>query len=67
MINSASANLVWAPSHNTGTAIVGANEEVLSWDIKKGELLSRWRDKNCNAEVTVIARSEADGDIYAVG
>lgn len=50
-----------------GRAIVGANEEILCWDIKKGELLSRWKDSNCNAEVTVIARSDADPDIFAVG
>ena len=35
--------------------------------MKKGELLGRWRDSNCSAEVTVIARSNADRDIYAVG
>lgn len=35
--------------------------------MKKGELLGRWKDSNCNAEVTVIARSNADPDICAVG
>ena len=35
--------------------------------MKKGELLGRWKDSNCNAEVTVISRSGADPDIYAVG
>ena len=50
-----------------GKAIVGADEEVLCWDVKKGELLARWKDSNCSAEVTVIARSRADPDIYAVG
>lgn len=52
---------------SAGRAIVGADEEVLCWDIKKGELLSRWKDTNCNAAVTVIARSFADPDVYAVG
>lgn len=46
---------------------MGADEEVLCWDVKKGELLSRWRDKDCVAEVTSIARSTADPDVYAVG
>lgn len=46
---------------------MGADEEVLCWDLKKGELLGRWKDSNCSAEVTVIARSRADPDIYAVG
>ena len=54
-------------SSGAGRALVGADEEVLCWDVKKGELLGRWKDSNCSAEVTVIARSNADPDIYAVG
>jgi U3 small nucleolar RNA-associated protein 12 len=50
-----------------GQAIVGANEEVYRWDVKKGELLSRWRDSSCTAQVTTIARSVVDKDLYAVG
>ena len=46
---------------------MGANEEVFCWDVKKGEMLGRWKDSNCSAEVTVIARSKADPDIFAVG
>ena len=46
---------------------MGANEEVFCWDIKKGEMLGRWKDSTCSAEVTVIARSKADPDIFAVG
>ena len=46
---------------------MGADEEVLCWDLKKGELLGRWKDSACSAEVTVIAPSRADPDIYAVG
>ena len=56
-----------AQASGAGRAIVGADEEVLSWDLKKGELLSRWKDASCSAEVTVIAQSEADPDVYAVG
>lgn len=37
------------------------------WNIKAGELLSRWKDDNCKAEVTIIAQSKADQDIFAVG
>ena len=40
---------------------------MLCWDVKKGELLGRWKDSACNAEVTAIARSKADPDLYAVG
>lgn len=46
---------------------MAANEQVLCWDVKKGELLSRWRDERCPAPVTTIARSKADPDIFAVG
>ena len=77
LITSASSNAVWCEDENVqnaglrssgaGRAIVGADEEVLCWDVKKGELLGRWKDSTCSAEVTVIARSRADPDIYAVG
>lgn len=77
LITSASSNAIWCQdesaqnaalrSAGAGRAIVGADEEVLCWDVKKGELLSRWKDSNCSAEVTVIARSQADPDLYAVG
>lgn len=46
---------------------MGANEEVLCWDVKKGELLGRWRDKDCQSQVTAIAQSKTDPDIFAVG
>ena len=50
LVNSSASNILWTPdivygasSRNTGAgkAYVGANEEVLCWDIKKGDLLSR--------------------------
>jgi U3 small nucleolar RNA-associated protein 12 len=40
---------------------------VLCWDLKKGELLSRWRDNSCTEQVTVICRSDVDPDVFAVG
>ena len=46
---------------------MAADEEVLCWDVKKGELLSRWKDNQCNSAVTAIARSTADPDVYAAG
>lgn len=76
LITSVSSNTVWASqeksdtalrSSGAGQAIVGADEEVLCWDIKKGELLGRWKDNDCIAEVTTIAQSKADPDVYAVG
>ncbi|KAF2459877.1 WD repeat-containing protein-like protein [Lineolata rhizophorae] len=73
-VTSATSNAVWARDASGGTratgagrAFVGANEEVLSWDVKKGELLSRWRDSRCSAQVTAIAQSKADRDVFAVG
>ncbi|KAI9885196.1 MAG: hypothetical protein M1823_002999 [Watsoniomyces obsoletus] len=76
VIASASANVVWTPEpalpRNTkstggGRALVAANEEVLCWDVKKGELLSRWKDSSCRFPVTAIAQSKADLDVFAVG
>jgi len=40
---------------------------VLCWDIKTGELLSRWTDSKCRSQVTSIAQSKIDEDIFAVG
>lgn len=52
---------------SAGRAYVGANEEVLTWDIKKGELVGRWSVEDDNAQVTVIRRSQVDPDVFAVG
>ncbi|KAI2720827.1 hypothetical protein CBS147332_4067 [Penicillium roqueforti] len=75
LIASASSNAVWAKDDQigiarqtgAGRAIVGAGEEVLCWDVKKGELLGRWRDSACRAQVSVITQSMTDEDIFAVG
>lgn len=39
----------------------------MCWDIRKGELLSRWKDKDCNSQVTALAQSQVDTDVYAAG
>ena len=75
MVATAKSNIVWAAaatqpgtkSSGAGRAYAAANEEVLCWDVKTGELLSRWRDASCTDEVTVICRSEIDVDVFAVG
>ncbi|KAH7030969.1 WD40 repeat-like protein [Microdochium trichocladiopsis] len=72
LVTSSTSNIVWtAKDKSSGTsagqAVVAANEEVLCWDIKKGELLSRWRDDNCSSQVTAIAQSKTDPDVFAVG
>ncbi|RCI14820.1 hypothetical protein L249_6391 [Ophiocordyceps polyrhachis-furcata BCC 54312] len=63
------SNIVWASTDRTGAgrAVVPANEQVLCWDIKKGELLGSWRDERCAAPVTVVAQSKTDKDVFAVG
>ena len=74
-ITSGTSNVLWsAPetglgnrSTDVGHAYVGANHEVLCWDVRMGELLSRWRDDDCEALVTSIARSSREPDIFAVG
>ena len=77
LIHSASANVLWTPDPTArsnatrktggGRAVVAANEEVLCWDVKTGELLSRWHDNGSKSQVSAIAQSRADNDIFAVG
>ncbi|OAQ72240.1 WD repeat protein [Pochonia chlamydosporia 170] len=71
VVTTNTSNIVWAAKDRTGSgagqAVVAANEEVFCWDIKKGELLSRWRDERCTVPVTAIAQSKTDKDIFAVG
>ncbi|GJC80236.1 putative WD repeat-containing protein C3D6.12 [Colletotrichum liriopes] len=71
IVASNTSNLVWTPQGRAGSgagqAIVAANEDVLCWDIKKGELLSRWRDERNTVPVTAIAQSKVDKDVFAVG
>ncbi|KAJ2982739.1 hypothetical protein NQ176_g1187 [Zarea fungicola] len=71
VVASTTANVVWVANDRTGTgagqAVVAANEEVICWDIKKGDLISRWRDEQCTVPVTCIAQSQTDADIFAVG
>lgn len=73
----ASSNTVWTSdalstttrtrSTGAGRAYVGANEHVLCWDIKKGELLSKWRDSDNKSEVTSLAQCAIQPDLFAVG
>ncbi|KAF4555748.1 WD domain-containing protein 31 [Elsinoe fawcettii] len=76
VVASPNSNIVWSSQDNysgsarstgAGRAHVGANEEVLCWDIKKGELLSRWRDRESKAEVTTLTQCTAQSELFAVG
>ncbi|KAK6071195.1 WD domain-containing protein [Seiridium cupressi] len=71
LVASGISNILWTPNDRSATsagqAVVAANEEVLTWDIKKGELLGRWKDETCSAQVTAIAQSKTDKDVFAVG
>ncbi|KAL6249059.1 beta transducin [Rhinocladiella similis] len=74
-ICTASANVVWDPSGGddsaarggAGLAYVGANEDVLVWDVKKSERVGTWSIEDNTAVVTVVCRSDTDPDIFAVG
>ncbi|KAK5172170.1 beta transducin [Saxophila tyrrhenica] len=72
----ASSNCIWTPSEpfattarstGAGRAYVGANEAVLGWDIKTGELLSRWHDTDNRSEVTCLSQCAAQPDLFAAG
>jgi hypothetical protein len=71
LVTSGIANVIavsdQARSAGPGIAIVGANEAVLSWDLKKGELVGIWKDRDCTAKTTSLARSVTDPDIFAAG
>lgn len=72
LVNSSSSNVLSVVEGTqrgagVGQAVVGACEEVYRWDIKTGELLGRWKDGTNTSQVTAIARSAADPDVYAVG
>ncbi|KDN52502.1 WD40 repeat-like protein [Tilletiaria anomala UBC 951] len=48
-------------------AYVAALEDVLVWDVKRGELLATWHEIGHISPVTAIARNPADSDVSAVG
>ncbi|QRV72846.1 small nucleolar ribonucleoprotein complex subunit Dip2 [Ceratobasidium sp. AG-Ba] len=62
MICSNSSNAVY----DGRLAYVPALEDVLVWDIKKGEMLAMWHETGHRAEVTCIRRSPVK-DTFAVG
>ncbi|KAI0832523.1 WD-repeat-containing protein [Trametes gibbosa] len=54
-------------SHYDGKlAYVPALEDVLVWDVKRGQMLSMWHETGHRAEVTCILRSPQK-DVFAVG
>ncbi|KAI1001417.1 putative WD repeat-containing protein [Podosphaera aphanis] len=74
IVSSGTSNVLWCPdeggasrSTGAGRAITAANEEVFCWDVKKGELLSRWRDCDCKSQVTTISQCKSNPDLFAVG
>ncbi|CAB09121.1 U3 snoRNA associted protein Dip2 [Schizosaccharomyces pombe] len=67
VIASSGCNILGQPSSSAksvGRAIVGGLESVLEWDLKTGQLLSKWKDSDCSAKVTCIANFD---EMYAVG
>ncbi|KAI9171275.1 U7 small nucleolar RNA-associated protein [Paramyrothecium foliicola] len=71
VVTSNTSNIVWTSrggaATSAGQVVVAGNEEILCWDVKKGDLISRWRDERCTVPVTAIAQSKTDKDIFAVG
>ena len=49
------------------TAYVAALEDILVWDVKKGELLATWHELGLSSPVTALARNPVDRDSFAVG
>ncbi|KAH9840489.1 WD domain-containing protein [Teratosphaeria destructans] len=76
----ASCNILWTPSPpsasssrttttttGAGRAYAGANDDVVCWDIKTSELLSRWHDSDNRSQVTCLAPCAAQPDVLAAG
>ncbi|EAU84697.2 WD-repeat-containing protein [Coprinopsis cinerea okayama7 len=62
LVCSASSNSVF----DGRNAYVPALEDVLVWDVKKGEMMAMWHETGHRAEVTCIVRSP-QRDFFAVG
>ncbi|GJE84422.1 WD-repeat-containing protein [Phanerochaete sordida] len=62
LVCSASSNSVY----DGKLAYVPALEDVLVWDVKKGQMLAMWHESGHRAEVTCIVRSPQK-DTFAVG
>ncbi|PFH51427.1 hypothetical protein AMATHDRAFT_74976 [Amanita thiersii Skay4041] len=62
--------LVCSPSsnsqYNAKLAYVPALEDVLVWDVKKGQMIAMWHETGHRAEVTCILQSPQP-DLFAVG
>ncbi|KIY46629.1 WD-repeat-containing protein [Fistulina hepatica ATCC 64428] len=62
LVCSASSNSVFDGKY----AYVPALEDVLVWDVKKGQMIAMWHETGHRAEVTCILRSPQK-DLFAVG
>ncbi|GAA5974777.1 hypothetical protein JCM11641_007261 [Rhodosporidiobolus odoratus] len=63
VIASAGSNTVW----DGRKAYCPALEDVLVWDVKKGEQVAMWHETNLRALVTCISRSPVSWETFAVG
>ncbi|EPY49303.1 U3 snoRNA associted protein Dip2 [Schizosaccharomyces cryophilus OY26] len=67
VVASSGCNVVAQPSESAksvGNAIVGGLESILEWDLKTGQLLSKWKDADCSFKVSCLTNH---GDVYAAG
>ncbi|KAI4863895.1 WD40 repeat-like protein [Hypoxylon rubiginosum] len=71
LVTSSTSNIVWTQQNRSSTgagqAVVAANEELVCWDIKTGDVVERWKDEKCSAQVTAIAESKINEDLFAAG
>ncbi|PWN52274.1 WD40 repeat-like protein [Violaceomyces palustris] len=66
LISSNAANAIL--DQDSKTAYVPALEDVIVWDVKRGQILSVWHEVGHRSQVTAIARSPHPGaDTFAVG
>ncbi|GAA5823771.1 hypothetical protein JCM11251_003286 [Rhodosporidiobolus azoricus] len=63
VISSPGSNAVW----DGRKAYCPALEDVLVWDVKKGEQAAMWHETGLRALVTCISRSPTSWDTFAVG
>ncbi|GAA5973416.1 hypothetical protein JCM21900_001747 [Sporobolomyces salmonicolor] len=63
VVASASANSIW----DGRKAYCPALEDVLVWDVKKGEQVAMWHETGLRSLVTCLTRSPTDWDSFAVG
>ncbi|KAF2723212.1 WD40 repeat-like protein [Polychaeton citri CBS 116435] len=72
-VTTASCNAIWSRSPGStsstgaGRAFVGANEDILCWDVKTSDLAFRLHDSDNSRPVTALSQCAAQPDLIAAG